>query len=324
MKRGAEPLFDRDDLLAARDLVGRHLKPTALINWPLLSARLGSTVLVKHENHNPTGAFKVRGGLAYMARLVGAQATPPRLMTATRGNHGQGLAYAASIHNVPLSIFVPLGNSREKNEAMQAMGATLIEHGADFEDARQEMLRRAAMEGCLVAPSFHRDLVVGVATYALELFEQAPDLDLLYVPVGLGSGIAGCIGVRDLLGLKTEIVGVQAEGAPAYALSFQAGQPVSADRADTLADGVATRVPDPEAVHIINRGAARIILVSDGEIADAIRLYWSATHNLAEGAGAVALAAAVKERAHLSGKKIGLILSGGNIDAALFQKWVAA
>ena len=317
-------MFERDDLFAARDLVGQHLAPTALLHWPLLSARLGSTVLVKHENHNPTGAFKVRGGLTYMARLAREQEKSPRLMTATRGNHGQSLAYAASIYNVALSIVVPFGNSREKNEAMQAMGATLIEHGADFEDARQEMLRRAATEGCLVAPSFHPDLVVGVATYALEMFERAPDLDLLYVPIGLGSGIAGCIRVRDLLGLKTQIVGVQAEDAPAYALSFQAGRPVSTDRAATLADGVATRVPDPEAVRIINRGAARIVLVSDAEIAQAIRLYWSATHNLAEGAGAVALAAAVKERAYLAGKKIGLVLSGGNIDAALFQKWVVA
>jgi threonine dehydratase len=317
-------LFERDELFAARDLVRRHLPPTALIDWPLLSAQLGATVLVKHENHNPTGAFKVRGGLTYLARLVREQAKTPRLITATRGNHGQSLAYAAAIYDVPLSIVVPFGNSREKNDAMRAMGATLIEHGADFEDARQEMLRRAAADGFLVVPSFHRDLVIGVATYALELFERAPDLDLLYVPIGLGSGIAGCIRVRDLLGLKTEIVGVQAEGAPAYALSFEAGRPISANNAATLADGVATRVPDPDAVRIINQGAARVVLVSDQEIASAIRRYWSATHNLAEGAGAAALAAAVKERMHLGGKKIGLVLSGGNIDAALFQKWIAA
>ena len=315
-------MFELADLAEARQVVARHLAPTALIDWPLLSAELGCRALVKHENHNPTGAFKVRGGLTFVARLAGNDGRRPALISATRGNHGQSLAFASALYDVPLTIFVPFGNSQEKNAAMRAMGARLVEHGADFEEARQEMQRRAAADKLRMVPVFHPDLVLGVATYAMELFERAADLDILYVPVGMGSGIAACIRVRDLLGLKTEIVGVQAQGAPSYALSFSAGHVVATNSAQTLADGVATRSPDPEALRIIRGGAARFVLVSDDEIADAIRLYWSATHNLAEGAGAVALAGARKDRAAIAGKKIGLVLSGGNIDAALFRSWV--
>ena len=223
-----------------------------------------------------------------------------------------------------MTILVPHGNSHEKNAAMRALGAVLIEHGADFQAAREEAMRLARARGLHMVPSFHRDLVRGVATCAFELLTDRPDLDVLYVPIGQGSGICGCIAARDALGLKTEIVGVQAAGAPAYALSFVAGRAVPTASADTFADGVATRAPDDEAVAVIARGASRVVLVSDDEIAAAIRAYWTDTHNLAEGAGAAPLAAATKERARLEGRKVGLVLSGGNIDFDLFQRWVAA
>jgi threonine dehydratase len=246
------------------------------------------------------------------------------VVTATRGNHGQSLAYAGRRHGVPVTILVPHGNSREKNAAMAAFGARLIEHGRDFDAAREEASRRAAAEGLDFAPSFARDLVLGVATYALEFFRGAPPLDALYVPIGLGSGICGCILVRDLLGLRTEIIGVQSAGAPSYALSFAAGQVVTTPQAETRADGMATRVPDPDAFAIIRRGAARIVTVTDDEIAAAIRAYWQDTHNLAEGAGAAPLAALLQERDLMRGKRVGLVLSGGNIDLQTFRDWVLA
>jgi len=223
-----------------------------------------------------------------------------------------------------VTIVVPHGNSREKNAAMRALGAELVEAGDDFQAAREEATRLAEARGLAMVPSFHRELVRGVATYGLELFGAHPDLDVLYVPIGLGSGICGCIAARDALGLRTEIVGVTAAGAPAYALSFAAGRVVATNAADTLADGVACRVPDEEALAIILNGASRVVTVSDDEIAAAVRAYWTDTHNLAEGAGAVALAAATNERARLAGRKVGLVLSGGNIDFDLFQRWVAA
>lgn len=316
-------MFDLAELKKAHALIGRHVKPTAQIHWPLLSQRLGAHARVKHENHNPTGAFKVRGGIVYLERLKRERAHVTGIISPTRGNHGQSLAFAGALYGVPVTIVVPRNNGEEKNAAMAAHGARLIEHGEDYEAARQEAHRLAAKDnGLEMVPSFHPDLVKGVATYALELFGAAPDLDVLYVPIGMGSGIVGCILARDLLGLKTEIVGAQAEGAPSYALSFEAGKPVSTERAVTNADGVATRVPDAEAVRLINRGAARIVRVSDEEIAGAIRAYWRDTHNLAEGAGAAALAAAMKEKVRIAGKKVGLVLSGGSIDAALFRSWV--
>jgi threonine dehydratase len=219
-------------------------------------------------------------------------------------------------------ILAPERNSSEKNAAMRALGANLIEFGRDFQAAREEAMRLARSRGLHMVPSFHRDLALGVATYALELLSERPGLDVLYVPIGQGSGICGCIAARDALGLKTEIVGVQSAEAPAYALSFAAGHVVATDSADTLADGMATRVPDQEALEVILRGAARIALVGDDEVAAAIHAYWTDTHNLAEGAGAAALAAAVKERSRLKGRKIGLVLSGGNIDFDLFRRWV--
>jgi threonine dehydratase len=315
-------MFDLAELERAQKIVGAAVPPTPAHAWPLLAQRLGTSVVVKHENHTPIGAFKVRGGLTYLDRLRREQPNVPGIISATRGNHGQSLAFAASRAGIPATIYVPYGNSVEKNRAMQAFGARLIEHGDDFQAAREEAYREADRAGLHIVPAFHRDLVLGVATYALELFRKAPDLDVLYVPIGQGSGISGCILARDLLGLKTEIVGVQSTEAPAYALSFAAGAVVKTNSSDTLADGMATRVPDADALAIISGGASRIVQVTDSEIGAAIRAYWTDTHNLAEGAGAAALAAALSEKSKLAGKRVGLILSGGNIDFDLFQRWV--
>ena len=317
-------MFSLDELERAQQVVHAAMTPTPAHAWPLLAQRLATHVIVKHENHTPIGAFKVRGGLVYMDRLKRERPQVSGIISATRGNHGQSLAFAARRYGLPLTIYVPHGNSTEKNRAMKAFGARLVEYGEDFEAARQEAYRHAQREGLEIVPSFHRDLVLGVSTYALELLRAAPDIDVLYVPIGQGSGISGCILARDLLGLKTEIVGVQSTEAPSYALSFKAGTIVSTNSSNTRADGLATRVPDAEAFDIIRKGASRIVEVSDDEIASAIRSYWTDTHNLAEGAGAAALAAATQEKTRLAGKRVGLILSGGNIDFELFRTWVMA
>ncbi len=254
------------DLETAHTLVRDAMQPSPALRWPLLCERLGCEVVVKHENHNPTGAFKVRGGLTYIDALKRRAPQTRAIVSATRGNHGQSLAFAAARAGIEPIIFVPNGNSTEKNAAMRALGATLIEHGHDFQAAREEAARYAETHGLEMVPSFHRDLVRGVATYSLELLRAHPDLQTLYVPIGLGSGICGAIAARDALDLNTEIVGVQAHAAPAYALSLDAGHPVSTNSADTLADGVATRATDPQALEIILKGAARIVLVSDDEI----------------------------------------------------------
>ena len=316
-------MFDLAQLERAHAVVGRAMPPTPAHAWPLLSERLGAQVRVKHENHTPIGAFKVRGGLVYVDRMKRERPQATGLISATRGNHGQSLAFAARRHGLPVTIVVPHGNSLEKNRAMRALGAELVEHGDDFQAAREEAYRRADVSGLEIVPAFHPDLVLGVATYALELLRAAPDLHVLYVPIGQGSGICGCILARDLLGLTTEIVGVQSTEAPSYALSFAAGTVVTTETSNTLADGMATRIPDPDALAIIRKGAARIVQVSDGEIGAAIRAYWTDTHNLAEGAGAAALAAALQDKPKLRGKRVGLILSGGNIDFDLFTRWVA-
>jgi threonine dehydratase len=317
-------MFDLAELEAAHEIVGGAVPVTPAHAWPLLAARLGTHVLVKHENHTPTGGFKVRGGLVYVDRLKRAQPQTQGLISATTGNHGQSLAFAGRRGGLPVTIYVPHGNSVEKNSAMRAFGATLVEHGTDFQEAREEAVRRAEREGLHMVRSFHPHLVLGVATYALELLRRAPDLDILYVPIGQGSGISGCITVRDLLGLKTEIVGVQSTLAPSYALSFTAGTVVNTNSSSTLADGLATRNPDADALDIIMKGASRVVQVSDDEIAAAIRAYWTDTHNLAEGAGAAPLAAALQEKDRLRGKRVGLVLSGGNIDFDLFRTWVMA
>jgi threonine dehydratase len=316
-------MFDLKQLEQAHTVVGAAMRPTPAIAWPLLSERLGATAIVKHENHTPTGAFKVRGGLVYVDRLNRERPGTAGLISATTGNHGQSIAYAASRSRVPVTIYVPHGNSVEKNGAMRAFGANLVEYGNDFQSAREEASRRAQLDGLEFVTSYHSDLVLGVATYALELLQQFKDIDVLYVPIGQGSGICGCIMARDLLGLKTEIVGVQSTEAPSFALSFAAGTVVRTNSSNTRADGMATRVPDAEAVAMICKGASRIVQVTDDEIAAAIRAYWTDTHNLAEGAGAAPFAAAMQEKAKIRGKRVGLILTGGNIDFDLFRKWVA-
>src|ERR1700716_4156941 len=315
-------MFDLSQLERAQEIVAAAMPPTPAHAWPLLSERLGTAAIVKHENHTPIGAFKVRGGLVYVDRRKRERPTTAGLISATRGNHGQSLAFAARRYGVPVTIYVPHGNSVEKNRAMRAFGANLVEHGEDFQSAREEAERCARLNGLEMVPSFHPDLVLGVATYALELLRKAPDLDVLYVPIGQGSGICGCILARDLLGLTTEIVGVQSTEAPSYALSFAAGTIVRTNSSNTLADSMATRVPDADALAIIRKGASRIVQVSDDEIGAAIRAYWTDTHNLVEGAGAAPLAAALQEKARNRGKRVGLILSGGNIDFDLFRRWV--
>jgi threonine dehydratase len=315
-------MFDLTQLERAHEIVSAAVPPTPAHAWPLLSERLGASVVVKHENHTPAGAFKVRGGLVYVERLKREHPQVSGLITATRGNHGQSVAFAGRRHGLPVTIYVPRGNSVEKNRVMAAFGANLVEYGEDFQAAREEAARVARRDGLKMVPSFHRDIVLGVATYALELFRAAPDLDVLYVPIGQGSGICGCILARDLLGLKTEIVGVQSTEAPSYALSFAAGTVVSTNSSNTLADGLATRVPDADALDVIRKGASRIVQVTDDEIGEAIRALWTDTHNLAEGAGAATLAAALQEKPKLRDKHVGLVLSGGNIDFDLFRKWV--
>jgi threonine dehydratase len=315
-------MFSLAELEAALALVHRSFPGTPQYAWPLLAERTGAEVWVKHENHTPTGAFKLRGGLVYAERLRRERPEVRGIVSATRGNHGQSLAWAGRRYGVAVTVVVPHGNSVEKNAAMRAFGARLVEHGDDFEMAREAAARLAASEALEFAPSFAPDLVKGVATYSLELFRAAPPLDALYVPIGLGSGICGAILVRDLLRLPTEIIGVQAAGAPAYARSFEEGRVVALNRADTFADGVAVRQPDPDAFAIIRAGASRIVTVPDEAIAAAIRAYWTDTHNLVEGAGAAPLAALLQERTRMAGKRVGLVISGGNIDLALFRGWV--
>ncbi len=315
--------FTLDQLNDASALLAQYVPPTPQFAWPLLADAVGADVWVKHENHTPTGAFKVRGGLVYANRYAREHVSPLGLISATRGNHGQSLAFAGRAFGLDVTIVVPFGNSPDKNAAMRAFGATLIEHGHDFQAAREHALWLAENEGMHMVPSFHPDLVLGVATYAREFLLGAPDLDVVYVPVGLGSGICAHIAVRDLLGLRTEIVGVVAENAPATALSFAAGHAVSTNTAHTFMDGVACRVPEPAAIEIINRGASRIVQVSEDLCAAAVRLMFSTTHNIAEPAGAVSLAGLLAERAQQQGKRVGVTLTGGNMDAPLLATILA-
>ncbi|MBF8757133.1 threonine dehydratase [Pseudomonas guariconensis] len=313
-------MFDLPALREAADFVHQHVPATAQHAWPLLAERLGCKVWVKHENHAPTGAFKVRGGLVYVRSLLATGKPVRGLVTATRGNHGQSMALAARQAGVPLVIVVPEGNSREKNAAMRALGAELVEHGVDFDVAREEAARLAESLGYTMVPSFHPELVRGVATYALELFDAVADLDCVYVPIGMGSGICGLIQARNLLGLKTQIVGVVSSAADAYAQSFEQGRIVTTETADTFADGMACRVPHPDAFALVREHAARIVRVTDDEVAHAMRLYHEATHNTAEGAGAAALAALMQERARQAGKRVAVVLSGANIDRERYAR----
>jgi threonine dehydratase len=316
-------MFTRAELESVIPLVRGSVSPTPQYVWPLLKAQTGVEIVMKHENHTPIGAFKVRGGIVYFDRLKRERPQVQGIVTATRGNHGQSLAFAGARAGIAVTIVVPHGNSTEKNESMRAFGATLIEYGRDFDEAKEAAVRIAAERGLDFAPSFHRDFVLGVATYAHELFSAADDLDTVYVPIGLGSGICGMIGARDACGLKTKIVGVVAEAADSYRRSFTTGGIVATNSALTFADGMAVRVPDAAALDIIRKGVERIVSVTDDEIADAIRIIYSATHNCAEGAGAAALAAVAKERGQLQGRRAGIILTGQNIDRAWMQMVLA-
>jgi threonine dehydratase len=312
--------FTLAELDAATELVHRSVTPTPTHRWPLLSEALGAEVWVKHENHTPTGAFKVRGGLVYVDRLMRERPEVKGLVSATRGNHGQSIAYAGTAAGLPVTICVPFGNSRDKNDSMRGFGAELIEVGRDYQASREHAASLARERDYEYVPPFHPDLVLGVATYARELFDAVGSLDVVYVPVGMGSGAAGLIGVRDLLGLSTEIVGVVSELAPASALSFAAGAVVATETADTFADGVACRVPEADAIATLVAGAARVIAVSEDATAEAMRLLFAATHNAPEPAGAIALAGAVAEHDRIEGARIAVIHSGGNVDSTMFAE----
>ncbi len=304
----------------AASIVYEAMAPTPQYAWPLLNAQIGAEIWVKHENHTPTGAFKLRGGLTYFHDLARHKDRPAGVISATRGNHGQSVGYAARRYGMSATVVVPYGNSVEKNAAMRALGVGLVEHGADFQAARERAMWIAQQRGLHMVPSFHPLLVQGVASYSLELLRAVPDLDVVYVPIGLGSGICGMIAAREALKLKTEIVGVVSELAPAYALSFEQKRAVEHPVSTRIADGMACRTPEPEALEILWHGMARAVRVSDDEVEEAMRLMYSATHNVAEGAGAAALAAATKERDRLAGRKAAVILCGANVDRDVFAR----
>jgi len=316
-------MFSLSELEAAAASIYRFMPATPQYSWPQLNHHTGCELWVKHENHTPITAFKVRGGIHLLSSLKQRGEMPSGVLSATRGNHGQSLSYAGRLFDLPVTIVVPECNNADQNAAIKSFGAELIIHGDDFEAARQYSVQLQHEFNYRAVAPFERELVLGVATYALELFSAQLDLHTVYVPVGMGSGICGLIKARDLLGLNTNIVGVVAEGAPTFARSFAAGKVINTEQANTIADGVATRAPMEEAFDIILKGADRIITVSDDDIARAMYLYFRTTHNLSEGAGAVPLAGLVSEKHIMQGKKVGVILSGGNIDFARFQSLVA-
>ena len=317
-------MFDLSALESAAETVYRVMPPTPQYAWPLLAERVGAEVWVKHENHTPSGAFKVRGGIVYMDEWKRSGRHANGFISATMGNHGQSIAFAGTRAGYPVTILTPVGNNPETTAAMRGFGATVIEHGDDFEEARQYAVRLSEEKGLHSVAPFEPELVRGVATYALELFRAVEDLDTVYVPIGMGSGICGLITARDLLGLDTKIVGVVAAGAPAFALSFEAGHIVRTNEVNTMADGVATRSPMEKPFEIIRNGADRIVQVDEDEIAHAMQLYYQATHNIACGAGACPLAALLKERERMAGKRVALILTGGNIQLPLFLSTLQA
>lgn len=308
-----------NDIEDAAKTVYADLAPTPQYCWPLLCERLGAEVWLKHENHTPVGAFKVRGGLVYFAHLAQSEKVPAGVISATRGNHGQSVGLAARRYGIPATIVVPHGNSLEKNAAMRALGVDLIEHGDDFQAAREHAESLASARSLHMVPSFHPHLVAGVATYSLELLRAIADIDTVYVPIGLGSGICGMLAVRDALGLKTKVVGVVSAHAPAYAESFSARRVIESPVSTRLADGMACRVPEAAALELIWRGVDRIVQVTDDEVAAAMCMLFECTHNASEGAGAAALAAAVQEKSRIAGRKIAVILSGGNVDREVFS-----
>lgn len=316
--------FRLDELRAGREIVYKYMKPTLAHAWPLLADRLGTRVVVKHENHTPAGAFKVRGGLTYFDRLKQREPNCRGVVSATRGNHGQSVGIAANRNGIHVTIVVPKGNSVEKNAAMRALGVELIEHGDDFQASREYAQQLSDEQQLHMVPSFHMDLVLGVSSYWLEFFESAPDLQRVYVPIGMGSGICSAVVARDALGLKVDVIGVVSAHAPAYALSIEAGKVIEAPATTKLADGMACRKPDVDALEIIQRGVQEVVLVTDDEVAEAMCIYFSDTHNVAEGAGAAPLAAALKQvRSGTSGARgavIGLPLCGGNVDSDVFAR----
>ena len=318
------PLPTLADIEAAAQVVYRDFAATPQYRWALLSERLGADCWLKHENHTPVGAFKIRGGLTYFDQLAQRGALPREVFSATRGNHGQSMGWAARRHGVACTIVVPRGNSAEKNAAMRALGVTLIEHGEDFQEAREHAMALATARGAHMVPSYHRDLVCGVATYWWEFLRAVPQLAVAYVPIGQGSGACAAIAAKQALAHGVRIVGVISSHATTYADSIAAGRVVAAPVSTLLADGMACRVADPEALAILAPHLDHIVQVSDDEVAAAMRALFSDTHNVAEGAGAAALAAALQEKTQLRGQAVGLALTGGNVDASVFSKVLSA
>jgi threonine dehydratase len=308
-----------NEIESAARLVYRTMPATPQYSWPLMNARAGAEVWVKHENHTPVGAFKVRGGLVYMDWLRRERPEVETVVSATRGNHGQSIPFAAAQYGIRVVIVVPFGNSVEKNRAMRALGAELVEFGKDFQAASEHAERLERENGWHRVPSFDRHLVTGVSTYALELFRACPALETVYVPIGMGSGVCGTIAARNALGLATKVVGVVSSQAPAYALSFSAGEVREHEAATLIADGVACRKPDAAALEIIRAGVDRIVMVDDDEVKDAMRACFVDTHNVAEGAGAIGLAALLKDRA-AGGERVATVLTGGNVDSEVFSE----
>ncbi len=305
------------EIEAAAEVVYREFQSTPQYPWALLSERLGADCWVKHENHTPVGAFKIRGGLTFFDGLKQRGELPREVISATRGNHGQSIGWAARAHGVHCTIVVPRGNSVEKNAAMRALGVELIEHGDDFTESSDHAARLAEQRGALRVPSFHRDLVRGVATYWWEFLRAVPQLDAAYVPIGLGSGACAAIAARQALGHRARIVGVVSSHATTYADSLAAGRVVEAPATTQLADGMAVRRADAGALAVLREHLDHIVQVSDGEVAAAMRAIYVDTHNVAEGAGAAAFAAAMQERERLRGQSVGVSLTGGNVDAAV-------
>jgi threonine dehydratase len=306
-------------LESAAALVYEFMPPTPQYRWPLLESRVGTEVWAKHENHTPAGAFKMRGGLVYFDELC-RNGKPAGVVTATRGNHGQSIGFAARRYGVPAAIVVPHGNSVEKNAAMRALGVELIERGRDFQAASEAAAEIAAERGWHRIPSFHPLLVRGVGTYALELFRAVPDLHTVYVPVGMGSGLCGVIAARDALELETRVVGVVSTEAPAFALSYRENRVISHEVTTRIADGMACRTPAQDALDIARRGGARIVQVTDDEVESAMRALFADTHNVAEGGGAAALAALLQERATMRGRRVAIVVSGGNVDTDVYSR----
>jgi threonine dehydratase len=312
------------ELREAAELVSRHVPATPQHRWPLLCREAGCDLWVKHENNTPTGSFKMRGGLVYLDRLRKENPDVKGVVTATRGNHGQSVAFAARQFGMHSVVVVPHGNSREKNEAMRALGAELIEHGRDFHDADAHADELAAARGLFRVPSFDPLLVLGVGTYALELFEAVPRLEAVYVPVGWGSGACGLAAARNALGLPTRIVGVVSAQAPTYARSVAAGRIVEAPPQTRIADGIAVGRPHPGAFELVCREVERVVEVGDDAVEQAMRVYFRATHNVAEGAGAAALAAVFQDKKNVRGKRVAAVLTGGNVDTDVYCRVLAA